>query len=73
MFIKTRTKYASKGGIELAVFKAFREVLIVALSFGFELAVLVGELLGVLLVSHSVGYGREWHNDKQTQTNTNIT
>ena len=35
MFIKTRTKYASKGGIELAVFKAFREVLIEVLSFGF--------------------------------------
>ena len=34
MFIKTRTKYASKGGIELAVFKAFREVLIEVLSFG---------------------------------------
>ena len=43
-----------------------------ALSFGFELAVLVGELLGVLLVSHSVGYGRERHNNKQIQTSTNI-
>ena len=28
VFIKTGTKHASKGGIELAVFKAFREVLI---------------------------------------------
>ena len=28
MSIKTRTKYASKGGIELAVLKAFQEVLI---------------------------------------------
>ena len=28
MFIKTRTKHASKDEIELAVFKAFREVLI---------------------------------------------
>ena len=28
MFIKTGTKHASKGGIELAVLKAFREVLI---------------------------------------------
>ena len=35
MFIKTRTKHASKDGIELAVFKAFREVLIEVLSFGF--------------------------------------
>ena len=41
MFIKSRTKYASKGGIELAVFKAFGEVLIEALSFGFGVAELV--------------------------------
>ena len=41
MFIKTRTKRASKGGIELAVFEAFREVLIEALSFGFGVAELV--------------------------------
>ena len=34
MFIKTRTKHASKGGIELDVFKAFGEVLVEALSFG---------------------------------------
>ena len=51
MFIKTRTKYASKGGIELAVFKAFREVLIEVLSFGFGVAELVlVRLLTVLLV-----------------------
>ena len=31
---KTGTKYASKDGIELAVLKAFREVLIEVLSFG---------------------------------------
>ena len=41
VFIKTRTKHASKGGIELAVFKAFWEVLIEVLSFGFGVAVLV--------------------------------
>src|SRR6185369_7213437 len=41
VFIKTRTKHASKGGIELAVFKAFREVLIEALSFGCGVAELV--------------------------------
>ena len=35
VFIKTRTKHASKCGIELAVFKAFWEVLIEVLSFGF--------------------------------------
>ena len=51
MFIKTRTKYASKGGIELAVFKAFREVLIEVLSFGLGVAELVlVHLLAVLLV-----------------------
>ena len=54
MFIKTRTKYASKGGIELAVFKAFREVLIEVLSFGFGVAVLVlVHLLVVLLIDVS--------------------
>ena len=51
MFIKIRTKHASKGGIELAVFKAFREVLTEALSFGFRVAELVlVRLLVVLLV-----------------------
>ena len=51
MFIKTRTKHASKGGIELAVFKAFREVLIEVLSFGLGVAELVlVRLLAVLLV-----------------------
>ena len=51
MFIKTRTKYASKDGIELAVLKAFREVLIEVLSFGFGVAELVlVHLLTVLLV-----------------------
>ena len=47
MFIKTRTKHASKDEIELAVHKTFREVL----SFGFEVAVLVlAHLLVVLLI-----------------------
>ena len=51
MFIKTRTKHASKGGIELAVFKAFREVLVEVLSFGLGVAELVlVPLLAVLLV-----------------------
>ena len=51
MFIKTRTKHASKDEIELAVFKAFREVLIEVLSFGFGIAELVlVRLLAVLLV-----------------------
>ena len=47
---KTRIKYASKGGIELAVLKAFREVLIEVLSFRFGVAELVlVRLLAVLL------------------------
>ena len=51
MFIKTRTKHASKGGIELAVFKAFREVLVEVLSFGLGVAELVLiRLLAVLLI-----------------------
>ena len=51
MFIKSRTKHVSKGGIELAVFKAFREVLTEALSFGFGVVKLVLiRLLAVLLV-----------------------
>ena len=63
MFIKTRTTYASKDGIELAVLEVFREVLIEVRSFGFGVAELVlTHLLVVLLVdgfflSHSVIYG----------------
>ena len=48
---KTGTKHASKDEIELAVLKAFREVLIEVLSFGFGVAELVlAHLLVVLLV-----------------------
>ena len=51
MFIKTGTKHASKGGIELVVLKAFREVLIEVLSFGFGIMELVlVHLLKVLLI-----------------------
>ena len=51
MFIKTRTKYASKDGIELAAFKAIREVLVEVLSFELGVAELVLVcLLTVLLV-----------------------
>ena len=59
---KTGTKHASKDGIELAVLKAFREVLIEVLSFGFGVPELVlVHLLAVLLVDgfslvHSVIY-----------------
>ena len=51
MFIKTRTKHASKDEIELAVFEAFGEVLVEALSFRLgvvELVLVHG--LAVLLV-----------------------
>ena len=52
MFIKTRTKHASKGGIELAVFEAFGEVLVEALSFRFKVVELVlVRGLAVLLVN----------------------
>jgi len=52
VFIKTRTKHASKGGIELAVFKAFQEVLIEGLPFRFGIVELVlVHLLVVLLVN----------------------
>ena len=46
MSIKTRTKYASKDEIELAVLKPFREVLIEVISFRFGVA----HLFAVLLV-----------------------
>ena len=73
MFIKTRTKHASKGGIELAVFEAFGEVLVEALSFGLGVAdlVLVHELT-VLLVNgfsfiHTVVYDthKQTHNQEK--------
>ena len=70
MFIKTGTKHASKGGIELAVLKAFREVLIEVLSFWFGVAELVLiHLLAVLFVDgfsliHTVIYDvyKQTHN-----------
>ena len=73
MFIKTGTKHASKGGIELAVFEAFGEVLVEALSFGLgvaELAFVRG--LAVLLVNglsfvHTVVYDvyKQTHNQEK--------
>ena len=69
MFIKTRTKHASKGGIELAVFKAFQDVL----SFGLGVAELVlVRGLAVLLVNglsfvHTVIYDtyKQTHNQEK--------
>ena len=73
MFLKTRTKYASKDGIELAVFKAFWEVLVEVLSFGLGVAELVlVRLLAVLLVDgfslvHTVIYDayKQTHNQEK--------
>ena len=74
MFIKkTRTKHASKDGIELAVFEAFGEVLIEALSFEFGVAELVlVHLLMVLLIDgfslvHTVIYDahKQAHNQEK--------
>ena len=73
MFIKTGTKHASKGEIELAVLKAFREVLIEVLSFGFGVVELVlVRLLAVLLIDefslvHTVIYDafKQAHNQEK--------
>ena len=73
MFLKTRTKYASKGGIELAVFEAFGEALVEALSFGLGVAELVlVHWLAVLLVNglslvHIVIYNayKQTHNQEK--------
>ena len=70
MFIKTRTKHASKGGIELAVFEAFREVLLEVLSFGFGVAELVlvhSLLVGRFFLVHTVIYDvyKQTHNQEK--------
>ena len=73
MFIKTGTKHASKDGIELAVFKAFGEVLVEALSFGLGVAELVlVRWLAVPLVNglsfvHTVFYDayKQTHNQEK--------
>ena len=72
---KTGTKYASKYGIELAVLKAFREVLIEVLSFGFGVAELIlVHLLAILLVDgfsliHTVIYDahKQAHNQEKNK------
>jgi hypothetical protein len=69
VFIKTRTKHASKGGIELAIVKSLREVLIEALSLGFRVAELVLVRLltvGTFLV-HSVSYDANIQAHSQAQ------
>ena len=57
MFIKkTRTKHASKDGIELAVFEAFVEVLVEALSFGLGVAELVLVCWFVMLLVNGLSF-----------------
>ena len=71
MLIKTGIKYASKDEIELAVFEAFREVLLEVLSFGFWVAELVlvrllAELfVGGLSLVHTVIYDAYKHAHNQ--------
>ena len=70
VIIKLGQKHASKDGIELAVFEAFGEILVEALSFGLRVAELVlVHLLAVLLVGglsfiHTVIYNasKQAHN-----------
>ena len=52
VFIKTRTQYASKDGIELAVFVAFGKVL----SFGLRVAELVLVLLLTVLLVDGLSF-----------------
>ena len=69
MFIKLGQRHASKGGIELAVFVAFGEVM----SFGLRVAELIlVHLLAVLLVNglsfvHTVVYDtyKQTHNQEK--------
>ena len=73
MFIKLGRNMQSKDETELAVFKAFREVLIEVLSFGFRVVVLVlANLLAVLLIDgfslvHTVIYSthKQAHNKEK--------
>ena len=73
MFTEIRTKHTSKGGIELAIFEAFGEVLVEALSFGLGVADLVlVHGLTVLLVNglsfvHTVVYDthKQTHNQEK--------
>jgi hypothetical protein len=73
VIIKTRTKACTKDGIELAVFEAFGEILVEALSFGLGVAKLVlVHGLAVLLVNrlsfvHTVVYDtyKQTHNQEK--------
>ena len=64
---KTGTKYTSKDEIELAVFEAFREVLLAVRVFWLRLAVLFGKLLDGFSLVHTVIYGayKQSHNKEK--------
>jgi hypothetical protein len=66
VFIKTRTETTSKGGIELAIIKSLRKILIEALSLGFGVAelVLVRLIIVETFLVHSVSYdaSKQAHN-----------
>ena len=61
---KIGTKCASKDEIELAIFKAFREVLLAVQVFWLQLVVLPGKLLDGFSLAHTVIYGahKQSHN-----------
>ena len=64
MFIKTGTKHSSKDEIELAVFEAFRELLLAIRIFWLRLVVLLGELPDRFSLAHTGVYGayKQTHN-----------
>ena len=57
----------SKDGIGLAVFKAFRELLLVVRFFRLQLAVLLGKLLDGFSLIHTMIYGthKQAHNKEK--------
>ena len=57
MFIKLSRNMQSKDEVELAVFKAFREFLLVVRFLRLQLAVLLGELLDGFSLVHIGIYG----------------
>jgi len=74
VFVKTRTQYASKDGIELAVFVAFGEVL----SFGLVVAervlvhLLTARLVDGLSFGHSVVYSAHKQAHNQNTENKDL-
>ena len=64
VFIKLGQNMQSKDEIELAVFEAFRELLLAVWFFRLRLAVLLGELLDRFSLVHTGVYGahKQTHN-----------